>query len=113
MADASPERPTTATPHGNRRRQVVSGLALLVLGIAFVWGYRYVVSGKPPGSSTPAEGQDHLEQTSNSDQVLHAEIAPSPFRNTSKTVGYVGSQECIECHRGEYESYLQTTHSRS
>ena len=48
-----------------------------------------------------------------SDQFLLPEIAPSRFRNASKAVGYVGTRECMDCHREEHNSYLQTTHSRS
>jgi hypothetical protein len=111
MADASPERPTSRTPIRNRHRHALSGLAFLVLAVALVWALQSVVSDKPIENPIPREGDRNF--ASASDEVLHAKIAPSPFRNASKTVGYVGSQECIECHRAEYESYLQTTHSRS
>lgn len=47
------------------------------------------------------------------DRFVIPEIAESRFRNASKSVEYVGSQACVECHRDEHKSYLQTTHSRS
>lgn len=33
------------------------------------------------------------------------------FENTRSGVKYVGSEQCIECHRDQHESYLRTTHS--
>eukprot|EP00913_Durusdinium_trenchii_P013401 g12582.t1 len=40
-------------------------------------------------------------------------VTPTRFRNTAKSVGYVGNAACIECHPGEHKSYLETTHSRA
>ena len=50
-------------------------------------------------------------------QTLHlTPLAPLPssrFANAAPDVSYVGANACIDCHQAEYESYLQTAHSRS
>jgi tetratricopeptide (TPR) repeat protein len=40
-------------------------------------------------------------------------ISPGPYLNTGPGAAYVGTQACVACHREEYESYLETMHSRS
>ena len=40
-------------------------------------------------------------------------IAASPYRNTAFPTKYIGSQACRDCHAEQYDSYLQTMHSRS
>src|SRR5262245_27367387 len=96
MTDASPERPKALF----RRKALYCLVAILVLGAAIGWFLWRLRTGKP--APAPEEAPSRLPV-----------IALSPFRNASKTVGYVGSAECIECHRDQHQSYLRTTHSRS
>src|SRR5260370_24172695 len=105
MTDGRPEQPISVKPKTTFRRRAVCCLAaILVLGTAFVWLRGYLRTGEDTRRQSP---------TAEHDRFLLPEIAPSPFRNASTTVGYVGSRECIGCHRHEHRSYLQTTHSRS
>src|SRR5262249_6443120 len=78
--------------------------AILVLGGAFTWLLWHLQRGES-GLGPSQAAQD--------DPFPLPEIAPSRFRNASKTVGYVGTRECVGCHRDEHQSYLRTTHSRS
>ncbi|MBS0262045.1 MAG: hypothetical protein JSS02_08805 [Planctomycetes bacterium] len=40
-------------------------------------------------------------------------LAASPYRNVDLQTAYVGSEACRSCHAAQFESYLQTMHSRS
>lgn len=40
-------------------------------------------------------------------------LSPSPYLNTRPEVAYVGSQVCVECHRGNHASYSLTPHSKA
>ncbi|MGE5193503.1 MAG: multiheme c-type cytochrome [Deltaproteobacteria bacterium] len=40
-------------------------------------------------------------------------LSPGPYLNAGPEAAYVGTQACVRCHRTEYESYLETMHSRS
>ncbi len=40
-----------------------------------------------------------------------AQEPASEFENARDGVQYVGTEQCIDCHRDYYQSYLQTTHS--
>ena len=42
-----------------------------------------------------------------------APSAASEPKNTDLSVKYLGSKACIECHKDQYRTYLQTKHSRS
>ncbi len=48
-----------------------------------------------------------------SDRFRLPDVLPARFRNASTSVEYVGNRACVECHPGEHETYLKTTHSRS
>jgi hypothetical protein len=105
MAEGSPEQPSAAKPKASYCRKTVYCLAaILALGTAFVWLLGYLRTGGDARRQPP---------TAEEDRFPLPEIAPARFRNASKTVGYVGSRKCTGCHRDEYKSYLQTTHSRS
>lgn len=57
---------------------------------------------------------DWLIKTSFNPLPPRAPTTDSRFRKLlNRVVEYVGSRACIECHRDQYQSYLQTTHSRS
>jgi hypothetical protein len=102
MADGPSEQPIAVKPKAHPHRNAVYFLAaFLVLGAAFVWHLRTGGDARRP---SPAAEEDEFPLP---------EIASARFRNASKTIGYVGTRECIECHRKEHQSYLQTTHSRS
>ncbi|KAA5541859.1 hypothetical protein FYK55_16795 [Roseiconus nitratireducens] len=45
--------------------------------------------------------------------LLPGRIVAAPPLNVEHSVNYVGSQKCVECHRDQYQTYLETTHSRS
>ena len=45
--------------------------------------------------------------------VYGAEPPAGPWRNTSKSVGYVGSKICAGCHMGIYRSFSKTDMGRS
>jgi predicted CXXCH cytochrome family protein len=40
-------------------------------------------------------------------------IVSGPYLNTGVEAAYVGTQACVNCHREEHETYLETMHSRS
>jgi hypothetical protein len=104
MSGGSPEQPGAVTPKANYRRTAICCLAaILVLGTALVWLPGYLRKGGDVRGPSPAAD----------DRFALPEIAPSRYRNASPSVGYVGSHECMECHRDEHKSYLHTTHSRS
>ena len=44
---------------------------------------------------------------------VDAQQAASVWENTGRDVKYVGTTQCVECHRDQHASYLQTTHSIS
>jgi hypothetical protein len=102
MSDGSPERPIPVKRKATFHRKAAWCLAaVVVLGVPVAWYLR-------PGG--PAWRHPTTAET---DPFALPEIAPSPFRNASGMVGYVGSRECVDCHRDEHASYLHTTHSRS
>ena len=101
-----------------RRKAAYCLTAILVLGTAIVWVLGHVASDPTSDDQRQGnqrQGEDVRRQSlaAEHDRFPIPDIAPSRFRNASKTVGYVGSRECVGCHRDEHKSYLQTTHSRS
>jgi hypothetical protein len=40
-------------------------------------------------------------------------LSETPFLNTGADAKYLGSNSCVECHSGHYDSYLLTHHSRA
>lgn len=42
-----------------------------------------------------------------------AQDAESEWENARPGVGYVGTESCVECHKEQHASYLQTTHSKA
>ncbi|MBI3866364.1 MAG: tetratricopeptide repeat protein [Planctomycetia bacterium] len=114
MPDPSSEQPPAVQSHANRRRQAVCCLAtILVVGTVFMWVRGHVASNRTSDKQGTEEDVRRQSLAAEYDRFLDAEIVPSRFRNASKTVGYVGSRECVKCHRDEHASYLKTTHSRS
>lgn len=104
MTDGSAERSSAAKPKAHFRRNAVCCLAaVLVFGTASVWLLGYL----------RREEDARRHSLGAEERFALPDITPSRFRNASKQVGYVGTSECIECHRGEHKSYLRTTHSRS
>lgn len=100
--------------NGNLRRRVVCCLAaILVLGTTFAWVLGYVVSNRASDNQRKGKDARPPSLAAVHDRFLDAVVAQPPFRNASKMVEYIGSRECMECHRDEHESYLKTTHSRS
>ncbi len=113
----------------SRHRNVTyAAAAILVLGAAGVWFFGRGAPGPAPGDGNTGNSSQNTRSPSNSNQgdetrppsvaqMLERfplpEITPSRFRNASKSVAYVGTQACIDCHRDEHKSYLETTHSRS
>jgi hypothetical protein len=101
MQNRTPKRPVRARLTTPSRRNTALGLAAAIaIGAVVVW---LCVRNNDGKQSTGAGG----------DQFTLPEITPSRFRNASKSVAYVGTRECIECHHGEHQTYLHTTHSRS
>ncbi len=43
--------------------------------------------------------------------VLSGQESAIEFENAREGVKYVGTEQCIECHQDQYQSYLRTTHS--
>lgn len=114
MSDPSLERPIVVKLNARLRRRVVCcGAAILVLGTAIVWGLVHFSSRQTAGTERREDEAPGQSLVADDDRFPLPEIAASSFRNASKAVAYVGSRECIECHRGEHNTYLQTTHSRS
>jgi Tetratricopeptide repeat/Cytochrome c554 and c-prime len=94
----------TQQPTGSLRRKVVYGLAaILVVAAALAWwrGHWRIGEAKRPD---PVDDETRFALP---------EIEAATFRNASASVAYVGTRECMKCHRGEHKSFLQTTHSRS
>ena len=40
-------------------------------------------------------------------------LTASPYLESMRQANYVGSNVCVECHRVQHASYLETAHSRS
>ena len=102
MPDHPAAQPGVGPPDIRFRWGLVGGLAVVV-GLGAVLVFAYLRQGEPAAG-------DPLAQD---DPFTLPEIAPANFRNATRTVGYVGNRACIECHAGEHQSYLLTTHSRS
>jgi len=92
---------------------VAAMAGVLVLGGAGVWLYRYLTTDKPPVSESKKEEPKPDHAAAEKDPLELPPITPARFRNATPTAQYVGSTACLECHRDEHKSYLQTTHSRS
>src|ERR1043166_2332218 len=92
------------TERANFRRNVgILVAALFVVGAASLW---YFWPPKGEESPPPPPGTDPA-------QFELPEIASTSFRNAAKGVRYVGTRECMGCHKREHQSYSRTTHSRS
>jgi hypothetical protein len=101
MKDRTSRAPASAKLTAPSRRNAALGLAaVVVVGAVVTW----LILRADDNKQSSGTGADPF--------TLPA-ITPSHFRNTSKTVAYVGTRECIECHPNEHQSYLHTTHSRS
>jgi cytochrome c554/c'-like protein/tetratricopeptide repeat protein len=113
VKNRSPKRPPAAKADVRFRRWAVYFLAaILLLGAAMVWLLGYAARDK---KSDDQRQKEDVPQplAAEQDPFLIPDISPSRFRNATKSVGYVGSDQCLECHRDEHQSYLKTTHSRS
>ncbi len=98
----------------NLRRIAVCCLAaILVLGTALAWLLGYFASGQNAEQQRKEADVERQSAAAEPDPFHLPDIAPSRFRNALGTVGYVGTRECLECHRDQHKSYLKTTHSRS
>ncbi len=103
MADRSHRQPFVVRLRNRFGPQTRYWLAaMVVLGIAGVWV-----------ALRMADNAQTQSPSSTEDAFLLPAIEPSPFRNATQAVAYVGNGECKDCHRDEHTSYLQTTHSRS
>lgn len=88
-------------------------LAALLALMALIWWPSFFPAREKPSSERPEDTSSSNSFPAEDDRFLIPEVAPTSFRNASPEVAYVGSHACIECHRGEHETYLKTTHSRS
>ena len=48
---------------------------------------------------------------SRGEQTASGQESSIAFENTRRDVKYIGTDQCVGCHRDQHESYLQTTHS--
>lgn len=112
MKKRSSKRPHAVTAKPNLRRRAAYLAAILVLATALVWLLAYPAPDKV-GDNQRQEEDAPQPVAAERESFPLPEITPARFRNASKTVGYVGTAQCRECHQDEYESYLKTTHSRS
>ena len=110
MADVSPEPAGQAADRQIRRRMMFGVAGIVVLTAVVGW---YAFSS---GLNSHSNGQAESAAGVNSQEEHHFGIPaplPSNFRNTSPEIGFVGNDACIECHRDEFATYLDTNHSRS
>jgi hypothetical protein len=110
MADVSPESAGQAADSQVRRRTVFGVAGIVALTAAVGWA---VFSNGP--ASTPDERAETPSGTNPREEDHFGLPAPltSKFRNTTSEVAYVGNDACIDCHRDEFATYLETNHSRS
>ena len=117
MKERSPKRPKAGKANVPFRRTVVYCLAaIVVLGTALVWLLGYFAPNNTSDQQRREEKKEDIARqspTAEEGSFLLPNITPARFRNTSSTVGYVGTAECLDCHRDQHKSYLKTTHSRS
>lgn len=114
MSKSSRERTNARQSNTNALRKAAWCLVgILMLAGMLTWFLRDVVSDQTTDIRHKGEDRRHRPADAENEQVVVSEIAQSPFRNASKSVGYVGSGQCKECHLDEHKTYLETTHSRS
>jgi len=77
----------------------------MVLALAAV-AYRQFIVGR---GTAPSSARHALPDPA----LVSLPPIASPYLNTTTTATYVGSENCIECHRDQHATYLETTHSRS
>ena len=106
-------RNTKPAPSQVYRRGMYYLLAALLALIALIWLPSFFSAREKSSSERPNQTSGPSARPAEDDRLLIPDITPSPFRNATPDVAYVGSQACIECHRDEHGTYLQTTHSRS
>lgn len=62
----------------------------------------------------PSSGQDSSPSGAvGAAKEVPASGEPRLPENASQSVSYIGTQKCAECHREQYDTYLQSAHSRS
>jgi hypothetical protein len=92
-------------------------LLLLVVLTGSVMLRRALYSARGPDTSASNASrtaeQDGIQKAAISVQLTLPPLRKSPFMNTGSGAQYVGYQACIDCHEPEYQSYLQTHHSRA
>lgn len=78
-----------------------------VVGTAVVCGGLGLATWWFAGDSTDAPEGD-AQTGAAGPAVAAAQIPDSPFLNTREDVSYIGSEQCIDCHRDEAVAYRQT-----
>jgi hypothetical protein len=66
-----------------------------------------------PPTREQVDTGDRRESVKAIDPKTLPEIRPSRFLNTSLQVAYVKNASCLACHEKQFQSYLETNHSRA
>lgn len=114
MADVSPDSAEHAAGSRTERRMRIFGVAgIVVLAVTAGWFLFPEASDPDSGRQAETKSGETSQEEDGSDRFRLPPPLTSNFRNTSPDVAYVGNEACVECHRDEHASYLETNHSRS
>lgn len=114
MSEVSPEPETEPDARAETRSQSGRRLVVLLVCVAVIAGALWsAFSIQSPRDDSKSPSGRRLPPVAVRDRFQIPDIVPSRFRNATKNVHYVGNRACLECHPGEHQSYLKTTHSGS
>ena len=89
-------------------------IPLLAVAAILAGSWLIVRSRPEPVAEAPAPPAETAPQPPASQDVRELpEIRPSRFLNTTDASQYVGGEACRDCHAEQYDSYLQTAHSKA
>src|SRR6187549_2653112 len=103
MKDRTSKRPVTENSNVIlSRRKILYLVVSIALGAVLVWLYDHFSQDKSSEHPRQEVKSAAPFTAAEQDPFLIPEVTPARFRNTAKTVGYVGSRECLECHRDQH-----------
>lgn len=114
MSDEIPQRPNGGKSMAGLLYLAIGCVALALLVVSVVaWSLRQQTQQRQEQLRQLQADARRAAEAAEQERLRLPDVATSSFRNTTPTTKYVGNGQCQECHQGEHQSYLQTTHSRS